>query len=543
MLVKSCQCRRESTGFQWLVWSLDEAMALAFYLAGIWGLAVWHLGAEWSINTQYEYGWFVPVLALYLFWLRERNCPEPGKPFPPRGVSYAVLAAAGIDGVAFLFREANPEWRLLGWAFAAVAIGITLILIGRIGGWAWVGHFAFPILFFLTAVPWPRVQEGRIMMALMHQNAVIVAEALHWFGHSAVVKGNLVEIAGGVVGVDEACSGIRSLQGALMTTLFLGELLDLRRSGRVLLVLVGIGCVLLSNAVRTTWLGLIGATNGLEALARWHDPVGYTMLVIGFCAILAAATSIRRFGGRMNSSRIEGRPAWPMAGPHLRGLTPSVGGAFAVLFLTVAGAHAWFLWNERHLVRSATWTLVMPRENADYRDRPISEGVRQELHCDLGESGSWTDGSGRGWQASYFEWKPNRNAEQTVLVHDPRVCLQAHGMKFIEVLPDVAVDRQGARLNFEAYHFRDAQTDLYVFNCVSDDVIRSRSAVDLGHSLSRESRWAAVVAGIRHLGQRRLEVGVWGAASMPEARAAFLEFLAQHLASSPANLRSPIDND
>ena len=35
------------------------------------------LSAEWSVNAQYNYGWFVPLFAVYLFWLRWQDPPEP----------------------------------------------------------------------------------------------------------------------------------------------------------------------------------------------------------------------------------------------------------------------------------------------------------------------------------------------------------------------------------------------------------------------------------------------------------------------------------
>ena len=40
---------------------------------------------------------------------------------------------------------------------------------------------------------------------------------------AAIQRGNLIELSTGVLGVDEACSGIRSFQSTLMAALFLDE--------------------------------------------------------------------------------------------------------------------------------------------------------------------------------------------------------------------------------------------------------------------------------------------------------------------------------
>ncbi|MBV9657778.1 MAG: archaeosortase/exosortase family protein, partial [Verrucomicrobia bacterium] len=43
----------------------------------MWGTLCRHLGSEWSINEQYQYGWFVPFFSLYLFWVRWQERPAP----------------------------------------------------------------------------------------------------------------------------------------------------------------------------------------------------------------------------------------------------------------------------------------------------------------------------------------------------------------------------------------------------------------------------------------------------------------------------------
>jgi len=517
--------------------SRRSIIATVAFLAAVWAITVWHLSAEWTINTQYQYGWVVPFLALYLTWLSVERYPAVSRPFPVTVSQVAIICASIAVGIAFLLREANPEWRLLGWIFSGTAIALTFVLIGRVGGWRWVRHFAFPILFFLTAVPLPREQESAVMMRLMRQNASMVAEALRWFGHDAVAKGNLVQLPTGELGVDEACSGVRSLQGAVMMSLFVGELFRLTGICRILLVIAGIAGALVANGCRTIWLGLIVGNEGSAAVERWHDFAGYTVLGVGFFALLALGTGLRRLSTSPSpdvSAPVTPslRPALPFA--NLRSLGFASGISLGFLLLSIVGTHGWFLWNERQVIPSVVWRAVLPRDNPTYQKIELSVGVQEELRYNHGESGKWTDSGGLRWQAAYFTWKPGWNGEQTVLVHDPRVCMQAAGLQFVETLPDVRVDREGLTLHFECHRFQDSGRHLFVFNGVTSDVIRPGADMS-AHALSRFRRLQAVADGVRHLGQRRLEVAIGGPASGLEAERAFREFLETNLVIEPSS--------
>src|SRR5205085_6912524 len=46
-------------------------------LAILWITAFHFLSGEWAVNEQYTYGWFVPLLGAFLFWLRWERRPTP----------------------------------------------------------------------------------------------------------------------------------------------------------------------------------------------------------------------------------------------------------------------------------------------------------------------------------------------------------------------------------------------------------------------------------------------------------------------------------
>ncbi|MCX6896412.1 MAG: archaeosortase/exosortase family protein, partial [Verrucomicrobia bacterium] len=56
---------------------LRRAGLLLAVLGAYWTLVIYQLGAQWSAYEQYNYGWAVPFLCLFLLWERIRN--EDGK--------------------------------------------------------------------------------------------------------------------------------------------------------------------------------------------------------------------------------------------------------------------------------------------------------------------------------------------------------------------------------------------------------------------------------------------------------------------------------
>src|SRR5437773_4424927 len=134
---------------------------VAIVLFGLlWFELINQLKPEWWLNPQYNYGLIVPLLALYLFWKRWRIrlAPEPPA-MRALAVVFILLSAAIFLPIRFL-SEANPDWRLLSWLLALVVAAVSLSFIYLAGGRAWLRHFAFPILFFLVAVPWPvRIEQ------------------------------------------------------------------------------------------------------------------------------------------------------------------------------------------------------------------------------------------------------------------------------------------------------------------------------------------------------------------------------------------------
>src|SRR6202008_199127 len=103
-----------------------------------------------------------------------------------------------------------------------------------------------------------------IIQGLMRIVAHVAAETTMLFGTPAQVEGNLIRVSNGLVGVNEACSGIRSLQTPLMIGLLFGELKRLSVSRRFTLVAGAVAIALLANLLRAVFLVQVAATKSIS---------------------------------------------------------------------------------------------------------------------------------------------------------------------------------------------------------------------------------------------------------------------------------------
>lgn len=505
--------------------AVSRGLAFPAFSLLCWWLAIRHLSSEWTLNEQYHYGWFVPILMIYLIRIRLESPPAVGASMGRIGWLGLMLPAVGlVEAMLLPVQEANPDWRLMGWVLSALAATVTLGVFHLAGGWRWTRHFLFPVLFFFTAVPWPRPIENAVMHDLMQRQAQIGAELLNWWGVMAEARGNVIALSNGVIGVDEACSGIRSLQTALMVALFVGEVFALGWARRTLFLLAGAVWALLLNTARTMILASVAGREGAAGVERWHDTVGHAAL--GLC--LAGLVAL----GWLWRARVAVRPGEMRARTSLSTVAPRLGmaaGSALVGLLAIGGGWMgtqwWFDRHERSLGPAVAWTFESPSGQPQFDTIELSSRLRAELRYDAASACRWIDSEGRSWVAQYFRWDPGRDSVRTVAVHDPRACLAATGKQLVQVLPAVAFSKGDVSLFFDAYWFKDAGHDVFVYNCVAEDSRREAEETGIPLSQTMSARIEAVMAGRRNMGLRRLEIAVWNARSPGEADALLAELL------------------
>src|SRR5262249_50597467 len=153
-----------------------------------------------------------------------------------------------------------------------------------------------------------------------------------------------------LVGIDEACSGVRSLQAALMVSIFLGELWRLSFLRRLNLIAGSLLLVLLANFGRTTVLVWAGAHHGIEAVGNWHNVVCTSAFVVAFGVLLVLAWLLR---SKANAELLR-MPASPQPHRVPRWVWLS---CLAWLVVVEGATEVWYSSNESGIGKNPRWAV------------------------------------------------------------------------------------------------------------------------------------------------------------------------------------------
>jgi exosortase len=476
-------------------------------LGGWWFLALWLLAGHWATNPQYTYGWLVAPLALWFAWQRWATRPAPSQP-SGWSIPLALLSALAVFPI-WMIAQPNPGWRLVPALLALSAVLGTMALCARLGGESWAAHFAFPIFFMLTAVPWPGFIEETLVQGLMRFVAGVTVALLNFADLPAMQRGNLIEVPAGVLGVDEACSGVRSLQTALMSTLLFGELYRLKPGARFALVAAGFVAAVLTNIARTVFLSVSAGRGGLDAMGRWHDPAGYMVLTVCLVIIAIVAERLRV----KHSAPVKTTPVPAAAQP----LPAYLGILFTFwLVFVLAGTELWF--SRPSTGETRKWTLAWP-PGATVESLPAT--TLSLLGCDRTRAATWQDETGARWTAFFLEWFPRRSRTAVLAqVHRPEVCLPSTGFTEAGSRRTLRISAAGFDLVFESLHFRDSQgKDAFVFYCPWEIIPGETGRNAVFSDSTRTTSFRRVWQRERVIGQQVIELIVTAVSSREAAEA------------------------
>ncbi|MFZ4484839.1 MAG: exosortase/archaeosortase family protein [Chthoniobacterales bacterium] len=492
-------------------------------LVAVWGWLFFVLTGEWDANEQYSHGWFIPLLAGWVFWQRWTCRPEPS---PAAGAlrvaGSAVLAILVIPSAAgILIAGAYPDWRVVLWALAGSALLASVALTALVGGWGWVRHLSFAYFFALVAVPWPTGPERWLTQELSLWAAQVATWVLPLLGVAAQCHGTSIDVGANVLGVDDACSGIRSFQSSLMAALFLGELYGLRWGYRLVLCVLGLIAAYALNVARMLILSLAVAHKGIGALERLHDPAGFAILILTMAFLWLLCWGAEKVSGST--------PPAPAA-PRVRGGISRGAGlasmAVVVAVLLMAGAsEGWYWWKAKDLVRAPVWSVPGAQPSSGLIDEPLAEKAKEMLRYDVGFQRSWRDEAGRLWHLIFVEWEPKRMSLHYAQPHLPEECQRMVGRTIVSKSELRRTEANGIGIAYNLYKIRAGVDEFYLMYVVNDDRMDGKS-IEVTEA-TPANRLKTVLAGRRNMGQRSLQLALVGETDEAKAEEAMCNLLPQ----------------
>lgn len=307
-------------------------IAAAFILLGFAALMVWDQIFWWANNEDYSFGFLVPFFVGYVLYFRWpvmrsylfRGAPPEQESAPgdsPQAMTRALewlavvgfLASLILFGTGMLIRMAtgpqNPASLAVAMSFAGMLLSSVFIFSKeRVDGKAMSLKarvsltllFVFPSLIWLLSAPMVAVLDNKIRVFLMNKVTVVVFGFFDFLGYEIERQGNVLILPEGSVGVEEACSGIRSLTGCLFAGSFFGAVFLTKFWKKALMVFLAMCLAVLMNLIRSMFLTVWSYHHGPNAIdAEWNLPVigdiGTVHDVTGLLILVATCIGLMLF--------------------------------------------------------------------------------------------------------------------------------------------------------------------------------------------------------------------------------------------------------
>ena len=298
--------------------------------AGFLAVVAWDQSHWWRVKQDYAFGWLVPLFVVFV--VRDR--------WPQIIAALAVCAAEGSPRAAGLH-----QWVLRLLAGASLLCGVLMFLLGsfyRAGAGTsqpgtlaitigavgillpllWINApsfadtaegrpdarppargtiltdvrvkltalFLFPVLVWLVSAPMVSAVETQLNLALLRKVVTVVAFVFDTLGLPIEQQGNVLALPNGNVGVEDACSGIRSLTGCLFAGSFLAAVFLGQLWKKIILVGAAMLLAFVTNLARSLFLTAWAYRYGPRAIdGLVHDIAGYAVLgltVVGLLGLL-----------------------------------------------------------------------------------------------------------------------------------------------------------------------------------------------------------------------------------------------------------------
>lgn len=253
----------------WLL-ALGVVVLAAICLVVIFDDGIRFMVQQWA-SEEYNHAYVIPLVALYLAWLRARDLDAVDIRGSWLGVGLLVagLFLQVLGEMSAVYEI--PQYGLVVsiWGLVIAAVGLTGLRV------LWV-----PLVYLLFMVPLADFLQSRLTGGLQLISSQIGVAVIRASGSSVFLEGNVIDLGAYQLQVAEACSGLRYLFplmsfGFLCAVLFRG-----RWWQRTLLFLVTIPITILMNSVRIGIIGLLVNSYGIEQAEGFlHDFEGWVVFM------------------------------------------------------------------------------------------------------------------------------------------------------------------------------------------------------------------------------------------------------------------------
>jgi exosortase len=225
---------------------------------------------QWYNDEDMGHGFFVPLVAAYIFWQRRDDLFRRWQP------NYWGLAIMAYAMLQLVLGTLGAELFLQRTAFLLTLVGAIVLL----GGFQALRKSAFPLALMLFMIPLPAIVYNEITFRLQLFASRVAESTLMLLNTPVVRDGNILELANQRLNVVEACSGIRSLLSLGFLSLVYAYFFDEKPWMRWALLAAAIPIAVIANSGRVTITGLLSEYNPELARGFLHMLEGWIIFIV-----------------------------------------------------------------------------------------------------------------------------------------------------------------------------------------------------------------------------------------------------------------------
>ncbi|MDX2110679.1 MAG: exosortase/archaeosortase family protein [Verrucomicrobiota bacterium] len=294
----------------------------AWILLGLAGYLVFDQIHWWNLREDYSFGYIVPIFVGYVIFDRLPKITQllglgkdgPDKSVAPsdvpsNGVFTFLLTSVAVSAIicGFVFIGFGAVYRAAEGAatiasmmaaagFAAVLLGMVFLVSDRnVQGEpmslrsrvALAALFIFPAFIWLLSAPTFSSLEQRISTMLLNKVTVVVFGVFDFLGMDIIRQGSVLILPKGSVGVEDACSGIRSLTASLFAGSFMAAVFYESWFKKISLLVASACLAFFGNLCRSLFLTTWAYKHGSDSIEGFvHDATGYAVMGVTIVGLI-----------------------------------------------------------------------------------------------------------------------------------------------------------------------------------------------------------------------------------------------------------------
>jgi len=236
------------------------------------------LGSKWFNDPDYSHGPLIPLISIYIGWLKREKLAEIKK---RNGsiVGLVVISFAILVQILSIRAEVSLT---SSYSFILIIYGIILTYYGK----EIAKELLFPIAYLFFMVPFLGFFINPISNKLKLLSAYLSAKVIYLLGVPIFREGVMLHLPGGSIEVADPCSGIRSMVSLLALGTIFAYFTDTSFIRKILLIISAIPLAVLGNLTRIIFSGLM-TSEGVDVTKGFiHTLSGLLVFIVAFLGLV-----------------------------------------------------------------------------------------------------------------------------------------------------------------------------------------------------------------------------------------------------------------